>query len=118
MKTLVSGLREEDFMTLRWNADVHTVRRRTGEYRILNNRGICLGEMIEENGSYNIKIYEDTNETETIRKVSEEIINKKIEEPKVIDFLAYRSQQRPRIISSIHSKRVTTYYPISLRPAA
>lgn len=42
---LIHDLKEEDFMTFRWNADVHMVHRKTGEYKILNNHGAYIGEM-------------------------------------------------------------------------
>ncbi len=127
MKFLISGLKKENFMTLRWNADIHTVQRRSGEYRILNKRGTCLGEIIEEDGSYKIMVYEDyknnfktIREIEKIRDVSKEIINKQLEKPKgiykeknVVNFLTYRAHRQ-----RIFSRRATTYYPISLRPAA
>ncbi|OGJ12509.1 hypothetical protein A3K82_03160 [Candidatus Pacearchaeota archaeon RBG_19FT_COMBO_34_9] len=88
--TLVNGLREEDFMTLRWNADVHTVHRKTGEYRILNNQGTCLGEIVKESEEkYKIITYEEDmknvlyKEIEKIKEISEKIISRQLDKPKI-----------------------------------
>jgi len=91
--TLINGLREEDFMTLRWNADIHTVYRKTGEYKILNNQGVYLGEIVKEGDDfYKIVVYEEdmknvfsqTNEEiEKIKIISEMIINKQLDKPRI-----------------------------------
>ncbi|MCL5018260.1 MAG: hypothetical protein M1416_00625 [Candidatus Pacearchaeota archaeon] len=74
-------LGEKDLMTLRWNADVHTVYRKTGEYMIYNNKGICLGEI--RRGK--IMLYdlegELSKETAKIRDVSEKIFKKQLTSP-------------------------------------
>jgi len=101
--TLVKGLKEEDFITLRWNADVHTVHRKTGEYRILNNHGACLGELIKEDDeTYKIVVNERDMENsfymeiEKIKEMSEMIIHKKLDRPemyeekKMINFYPHR----------------------------
>lgn len=84
---LAEGLKEADLMTLRWNADVHTVHRKTGEYRILNNYGSCVGEIIKEGEEkYKIVLYgrmkeNFPKETERVKNVSEMIVNHKINPP-------------------------------------
>jgi len=74
-------LKEKDLMTLRWNADVHTVYRKTGEYIIYNNRRVCLGEI--RRGKimlYNFK-GETSKEAEKVREVSEKIFKKQLTSP-------------------------------------
>ncbi len=55
--TLIDGLREEDFMTLRWYTDVNTIyNRKTKEYVIKNNRGDYIGELIKNDIGNTYKI--------------------------------------------------------------
>jgi len=72
-KTLVNELREDDLMTLRWNADVNTVyQKTTGTYRILNNKGEYIGEIIRECGNNcRIVFYENEMTKEKIQKLLE-----------------------------------------------
>ncbi len=98
---LITGLREDNFMTLRWNADIHTVQQKTGEYRILNNRGMYLGEIIKNSENYyKIIVNErDTNifsykykEIEKIKEIAERIVNNQLESPEIkekINFSPY-----------------------------
>jgi len=87
INSIVRGLLEKDLQEFRWNADVHTVHRKTGEYRILNNLGICLGEIVKARGiEYNLIVYDSdfnrmrqnmqvSKEVEKIKKVAETVIN-------------------------------------------
>jgi hypothetical protein len=85
--TLISGLKEEDLMTLRWNANINTVGKKTGEYKILNNKGVYLGELWKEADGYKIMFDRDwinaseLGELLEIKKIAEGIINKKIKSP-------------------------------------
>lgn len=84
---LIEGLKESDFMTLRWNAEVHTVHTKTGEYRILNNRGAYLGEIVKEGeekyrivfcGNMDKEIIEGI---ERVKNVSKMIMNRQLKTP-------------------------------------
>jgi len=104
---LIDGLKEEDFMNLRWNTNVHTVQRKTGEYKIFNNRGVCLGQLEKSDIGYKIVVDErDMNpctqlgkEIKQLRKMSQMIINNQISEPKleegrILDFIPYIKHYR------------------------
>jgi hypothetical protein len=88
--TIVRGILEKDLQEFRWNADVHTVHRSTGEYRILNNLGVCIGEIVKARGlEFNLVVYDSdfnrrrqnlqiSKEVEKIKKVAETVINTRI----------------------------------------
>jgi hypothetical protein len=106
--TLITGLREKDFMTFRWNADVHTIHRKTGEYRILNNRGIYMGEIVKE-GEENYKIV-------FYGRIDKEIVDGI---NKIKDIVEKINQlKNPEIKTGIFSRQIDHYQRNSLRHAA
>jgi hypothetical protein len=108
--TLIAGLREEDFMNFRWNADVHMVHRKTGEYKILDNHGTYLGEIVKDGEErYRIVFFGNINkeiaeEVERVKKVAGLIVNKQL--------------KSPEIKSGIFSRSIDHYQRNSLRHAA
>jgi hypothetical protein len=107
---LGAGLREEDLMTFRWNADVHTVHRKTGEYKILDNRGAYLGEIVKD-GEDRYKIVFFGNVDREIREEIEKVKN-------VIGMITNRNVKSPEIRTGIFSRQIDHYQRNSLRYAA
>jgi hypothetical protein len=85
----IKGIREEDFMTLRWNADIHIIGEKMGpRYRIRNNKGTLLGEMIQgtKDEQYKIIFYGDVvrdnfQDIERIAKVAGQLAKKHLQNP-------------------------------------
>ena len=83
----ISGLEEEDFMAFRWYAEVNTVRRKTGEYRILNNSGSSIGEMTKGIRGWDIYLFENNyrgfyaqsdKEIQKVKEIAQKVIKKEL----------------------------------------
>lgn len=84
---LATGLTEKDFMTLRWNANVHTVHRKTGEIFILNSRGLCIGELMKGTSGYLVVGFnygDNVEEINSLKQTSEMVLNREIVNPELI----------------------------------
>jgi len=89
--TLIDGLREEDFMTLRWHADVNTVYdRKTKTYTIRNNRGNYIGELVRNDfgGDYKIiscgsHLIPSLKDLIKLKEVARLIINNQLTSPEL-----------------------------------
>lgn len=99
--TLISGLNEDDLMTLRWNADVHTVyQKREQKYKLLDNKGEYLGDVLREKDGCRIVFYKNEINNEKFQKLIEiknivnKILSNQLENPnkqvkKIIPFSQY-----------------------------
>ncbi|MDD5012266.1 MAG: hypothetical protein PHQ66_01300 [Candidatus Nanoarchaeia archaeon] len=95
---IIKGIREQDFMTLRWNANIHLISQKNGRYNVRNDQGTLLGEMVlgtrDEQHKiifYRSIIRDNHRDIERIEKVVEQIAKKQlmspvIENKKIIPF--------------------------------
>ncbi len=96
---VIKGIREEDLMTLRWNANIHIMGEKMGiKYRVRNSNGTLIGEM--EKGTkdekykitfYNEAIKENYQDISRITKVVEQLAKRQLKNPVIENKIVYFS---------------------------